>query len=148
MEVTLKKISYEHFHQVIDLELEKEQEANLPSNIYSLAESSFSSSFHPRAIWRGEQIVGFTMYQYVEAQTECQECIIWRFMIDRRYQNHGIGKAAMALLMEEIKAIDQCRVIEIYYDEKNVAAKKLYSQYGFKVVGKRDDGDVIAEVAL
>ena len=84
------------------------------------------------------------MYRFGEEESELHECTIWRFMIDRRYQNSGIGKAAMPLLLEEIKQNDQCSVVEIYYDEKNVAAKKLYTQYGFKPVGKRDDGDIIA----
>ena len=44
MEVELREIEYEHFHDVIDLEVEKEQEKNLPSNLYSIAESSFSVS--------------------------------------------------------------------------------------------------------
>ena len=147
MKVKLTKIAYENFHDVIDLELEDGQEKHLPSNLYSIAESSFSPSCHPRAIWLDEEIVGFLMYKFGESEVEEYECAIWRFMIDRRHQNKGIGKAAMTLLMEEIKAHDQCKVIEIYYDLKNMAAKKLYTRYGFKVVGKRDDGDLIAEVS-
>ncbi len=148
LEVKLTGVVYENFHEIIDLELEEEQEEHLPSNVYSIAESSFSTSFHPRAIWHGEEIVGFLMYQFGEQETEQHECTIWRFMIDRRHQNKGIGKAAMALLMEEIKESEQCKMVEIYYDENNIAAKKLYTQYGFKVVGSRDDGDVIAEVEV
>lgn len=148
MEIRLTKIVYDYFHEVIDLELEEGQEEHLPSNVYSIAESSFSTSFHPRAIWHDETIVGFLMYQFGEEESEQHECTIWRFMIDRKHQNSGIGKAAMSLLMAEIKNNDQCSVVEIYYDENNIAAKKLYTQYGFKVVGKRDDGDVIAEVAI
>lgn len=148
MKVKLALIEYAHFHEVIDLELEEEQEEHLPSNVYSLAEASFSTSCHPRAIWYGDKIVGFLMYRFGEEESEQHECTIWRFMIDRRHQNSGIGKAAMSLLMEEIKANDQCNIVAIFYDEKNIAAKKLYTQYGFKVVGKRDDGDVIAELAV
>lgn len=148
LDVKLTEIVYENFHEIIDLELEGDQEAHLPSNVYSIAESSFSSSFHPRAIWHGEEIVGFLMYQFYDLETEQQECTIWRFMLDRRHQNKGIGKAAMSLLMAEIKENEKCKLVEIYYDEKNIAAKKLYTQYGFKVVGNRDDGDVIAEVAV
>lgn len=148
LEVRIAKIDYDDFHSVIDLELEKAQEKHLPSNLYSIAESSFSTACHTRAIWYGDKIVGFLMYRFGEEESELHECIIWRFMIDRKYQNSGIGKAAMSLLMEEIKENEQCTIIEIYYDEKNTAAKKLYTQYGFKVVGNRDDGDVIATVSV
>ena len=69
-------------------------------------------------------------------------------MIDRRYQNTGIGRAVIPLLMDEIKANKSCKLVEIYYDPKNIAAKKLYTRFGFEAVGKRDDGDVIAEIIL
>jgi len=146
--VKISKIAYENFHEVIDLEVEKYQEENLPSNMYSLAESSFSSTCHPRAIWSDEKIVGFLMYRFGEYEDDKHECVIWRFMVDRRHQNTGVGTAAMALLMDEIKAHKPCKVVEIHYDPKNIAAKKIYTSFGFEVVGKRDDGDVIAELSL
>ncbi len=148
MSVKLAKIYYDNFHEVIDLELEKYQEENLPSNVYSIAESSFSSAAHPRAIWSGDEIVGFLMYRFGEDEDDKHECVIWRFMVDRRHQNTGIGRAAMTLLMAEIRSHKSCKTIEIYYDPKNLAAKKLYTRFGFEAVGKRDDGDVIAHIVL
>lgn len=148
MEVELKEILYEHFHEVIDLEIEKEQEDNLPSNLYSIAESSFSPTSFTRAIWLKEEIVGFLMYRFGEDEDEQHECIIWRFMIDKIHQNKRIGNAAMALLLKEIKKHEQCTLVEIYYDDKNIAAKKLYTGYGFKPTGKRDDGDIIAVLVV
>ena len=88
------------------------------------------------------------MYRFGEDEDDKHECVIWRFMVDRRHQNTGVGKAAMTLLMAEIKAHRPCKVVEICYDSKNIAAKKLYTRFGFEVVGKRDDGDVIAEIIL
>ncbi len=148
LDVTVKGILYEDFHTVIELELEKEQEKNLPSNLYSIAEASFSSSCNIRAIWLADLIVGFLMYKFDEVETDQFDCTIWRFMIDRRHQNKGIGKKAMALLLGEIKENKKCKAVEIYYDERNVAAKKLYTQYGFRVVGMRDDGDIIAKLSI
>ncbi len=52
---------------------------------------------------------------------------------------------AMGLLLEEIKAHGRCKLVDIYYDPQNLAAKKLYANYGFREVGERDDGDIIAE---
>lgn len=148
MDVRLTEIDYEHFHEVIDLELEEDQEEYLPSNVYSLAEAGFSRSFFPRAIWLQEDIVGFLMYQINESATARYPCTIWRFMIDRRYQNRGIGKAAMSLLIEELKTEQRCASVEIFYDDSNAAASRLYTQYGFTIVGHRDDGDVIAAMTL
>ena len=140
------KIVRGNFDDVIELELEAEQENNLPSNLYSIAESTLSPQFHPRAICVDDKVVGFAMYQFGEiGDFDEDECTIWRFMIDRKHQNTGIGKIAMGLLLEEIKEHRRCKLVDIYYDPKNVAAKKIYANYGFKEVGYRDDGDIIAE---
>lgn len=148
MDVELREIGYEHFHEVIDLEIEKEQEKNLPSNLYSIAEASFSSTCFTRAIWLEGKIVGFLMYRFGEDEDDQHKCVIWRFMVDRKHQNKRIGNAAMALLLKEIKENDICTVVEIYYDERSLAAKKLYTSYGFTPTGTREDGDVIAVLAV
>ena len=146
LDVKLAKIIWDNFHDVIELELEEVQENYLPSNVFSIAESTLSPLFHPRAICSGDKVVGFTMYQLGEpGELDEDECTIWRFMIDRKHQNTGIGKIAMGLLLEEIKAHGLCKLVDIYYDPQNLAAKKLYASHGFKDVGERDDGDVIAE---
>lgn len=147
MDVRLAKIDGPLFDDVINLELEEHQKDHLPSNLYSIAESTLSELFHPRAILLDSKVVGFVMYQFgtVGAFDE-GECTIWRFMIDRAMQNKGIGQAAMAVVIEEIKSHGLCDLIDIYYDPKNIAAKAVYSRFGFIETGHRDDGDIIAEL--
>lgn len=146
MKVSLENIIRENFHDVIELEVEPSQEDNLPSNVYSIAESTLSPLFHPRAICVEGAVKGFAMYQFGLPGTDNEDkCTIWRFMVDRRFQNTGIGKRAMRRLLDEIKAHQCCSQVEIYYDPEYAVAKKLYARFGFRVVGVRDDGDVIAE---
>ena len=66
-------------------------------------------------------------------------------MIDRRRQNQGVGTVAMGLVLDEIRLHNRCKLVDIFYDPQNTAAKKVYTRYGFKEVGHRDDGDIIAE---
>ena len=149
LDIKLVNVVRDNFDEVIELELEPAQEKHLPSNVYSIAESTLSALFHPRVICADDIVVGFTMYQFGEpGDFDEDECTIWRFMIDRRRQSTGIGTIAMDLLLEEIKAHNRCKLIDIYYDPNNVAAKKLYMKYGFKEVGTRDDGDIIAEIMV
>lgn len=146
MNVTLQNIARDNFDEVIVLELEKSQERNLPSNLYSIAESTLSETFYPRAICLDGKPVGFAMYQFGEVgDFDEDECTIWRFMIDRKHQNTGIGKLAMGLVLDDIRSHNRCKLVDIYYDPKNTAAQKLYARFGFKETGHRDDGDIIAE---
>ncbi len=152
MDVKLMKVVRNNFNDVIELEIEEAQEKYISSNVITIAESTLSPYFHlfhHRAICVDEKVVGFVEYQFGEiGEFDENECTIWRFMIDRKHQNTGIGKIAMSLLLEEIKAHERCKLVDIYYDPQNLAAKKLYASLGFKENGNRDDGDVIAEITL
>ncbi len=144
------KVVRGNFNDVIELEIEEAQEKYISSNVITIAESTLSPYFHlfhHRAIYVGDKVIGFVEYQFGEIGDE-DECTIWRFMIDRKHQNIGIGKIAMSLLLEEIKAYRCCKLVDVYYDPQNFVAKKLYANYGFKEVGDRDDGTVIAELTL
>ena len=152
MDVTLVEVVRDNFNDVIELELEEPQKKYISSNVITIAESTLSPYFHlfhHRAICVDKKVVGFVEYQFGEvSEWDEAECTIWRFMIDRRHQNTGIGKIAMGLLLKEIKQEERCKLVDIYYDPKNLAAKKLYASQGFKENGNRDDGDVIAEITL
>jgi len=146
------KVVRDNFKDVIELEVEESQKKYIESNVITIAESTLSPYFHlfhHRAICVDDKVVGFVEYQFGEiGEWDENECTIWRFMIDRKHQNNGIGKIAMGLLLEEIKAFERCKLVDIYYNPKNVVAKKLYASQGFKENGYRDDGDVIAEIML
>ena len=152
MIVKIVEVVRDNFNDVIDLELNEEQKKYIESNVYTIAESTvsqYSHLTHHRAICVDEKVVGFVQYQFGEiGEWDEDECTIWRFMIDRRHQNTGIGKIAMGLLLQEIKAHERCKLVDIYYDPKNEPAKKLYAYHGFKENGVREDGNVIAELKL
>ena len=100
LNVTLMRITRENFDDVIELELEPSQESTLPSNVFSIAESTLSDTFHPRAICLDGTVVGFAMYQFGEiGEFDEDECTIRRLMVDRSQQNKGIGKIAMGLVL-------------------------------------------------
>lgn len=149
LNVTLCKITRDNFDQVIGLTLDDDQKDILPSNVFSIAESTLSPLFHPRAICLDDEVVGFAMYQFGETgDFDEDDCTIWRFMIDHQHQNTGIGTLALGLVIEKIKTYNRAKLIDIYYHPENLAAKKLYAKFGFRVVGDRDDGTLIAEIAI
>lgn len=153
LDVKLMKVVRDNFNDVIELEIEEAQEKYISSNVITIAESTLSPYFHlfhHRAICADDKVVGFLEYQFGEiGEFDEDECTIWRFMIDRKRQKTGIGKIALGLLLEEIRAHgERCKFVDIYYHPQNLAAKKLYASYGFKEVGDRDDGTVIGKRPL
>lgn len=62
-------------------------------------------------------------------------------MVDKNYQNQGIGRVALTLALESIKETPDIREIEICYNPGNPVAREFYSSFGFQEIGMDEDGD-------
>lgn len=143
--VTLKPVTRRNWEAVADLTLAPAQRNMVASNLYSLAESKFDSAARPRAIVAGKQVVGFLMY---DVSRGGRRALIYRFMIDREQQGKGHGRAALAAAIKEIGRLPGMKRIAISYMAGNRVARKFYASFGFREVGRDDDGEVIAELRL
>ena len=146
--VELKDVTEDNWRAVIDLRLDRDQEDLVASNLYSIAESRFDPDARPRAVYAGKQVVGFLMYDVQQKKDKSRRATIYRFMIDRKHQGRGYGRAALGRALDEIRAIRRMKKVSIGYMPENAAAKTLYASFGFVAVGKDRDGEIIAELAL
>ena len=101
-----------------------------------------------RAVYAGERVVGFLMYDAGAADDAPREAVIYRFMIDRRHQGKGYGRAALAKALDEIRAIPRVSKVSISYMPDNPVAKPFYASFGFVEVGLDEDGEMLAELTL
>ena len=82
-----------------------------------------------------------------ENEGKTQEASIYRFMIDRKHQGKGYGRAALSKARGDPSDPGVNR-ISIRYMPENPVAKPFYASFGF-VEGRRDrDGEVIAVLKL
>ena len=146
--VELRDVTAENRQAVADLELGPDQKELVASTAESLAEARHDANARPRAIYAGERLVGFLMYDAGRAGDKAREALIYRFMIDRKYQGDGYGRAALASAVDEIRAIPNVSKIFISYMPDNPVAKPFYASFGFKEVGTDEDGEMIAELTL
>ena len=146
--VELRDVTAENRQPVTDLELGADQQDLVASNAESLAEAQHDRDARPRAIYADERLVGFLMYDAGRAGDEPREALIYRFMIDRKYQGSGYGRAALAKALEEIRAIPRVSKIFISYMPDNAVAEPFYASFGFKEVGEDEDGEMLAELTL
>ena len=145
MAVSLRQITKSNYEQVCDLDVSEEQQDYVASNMWSLVESSFNEGYETRAIYLGEEPVGFFMW----VTKTLSKVSIWRFMIDHKHQKKGIGRIALNLALNEIKLTYGLKEIEICYNPNNPVAKAFYSSFGFVEVGMDDDNeDMLAAITL
>jgi diamine N-acetyltransferase len=145
--VRLKKVTADNWEAVVELELDTDQQDLVASNLYSVAESQFDPDARPRAVYAGRRAVGFLMYD-VQSRGKSREASIYRFMIDRKHQGRGYGRAALGEALKEISAIPRIKRVSIRYMPNNPVAKPFYASFGFREVGRDRDGEVIAELKL
>lgn len=145
MDISLRKIDQTNYEIVCDLDVSNEQQDYVACNMWSLVEANYNSGFTCRAIYEGQQAVGFLMW-VLETDSKIS---IWRFMVDHQHQNRGIGRQALTLAIAEIKATSGITEIEICYDPKNPVAKDYYASFGFMEVGMdEDEEDMLARIVL
>ncbi len=145
-EVRLAEVTADNWRDVVALELDADQRDLVASNLYSLAEASFTPLARPRAIYAGTRLVGFLMYDAGD-DNEPQRASIYRLMIDRRDQRQGYGRAALERALDEIRALPGIATVSICYAPEN-PAKALYTSIGFVEIGLDEDGEVVAELSI
>jgi len=147
-DIELRDVTAGNWQAVVNLELSPEQQDLVASNAESLDEARSDPDARPRAIYAGERLVGFLMYDAGQPDDDPREALIYRFMIDRGSQGQGYGRAALTKALDEIRAIPKVGKIFIGYMPNNPAAKPFYASFGFVEVGTDEDGETIAELVL
>ncbi len=61
-----------------------------------------------------------------------------QFMIDRRYQGKGYGSAALALILDALRAEAHYDHVEVCVKKEDAAALRLYEKHGFADSGYVD----------
>ncbi|AOM42286.1 GNAT family N-acetyltransferase [Xenorhabdus hominickii] len=135
MNVYLIDVDKNNYKDVMSLEVEPGQENFVAPNSESIAESHFNEYCKPRVICFGEEIVGFAMYERCVSEGKPNEYNLYRMMIDKSFQNQGIGSTAMTLLLDEMKQQTDCYKISVCYDETSERHKLFYQRFGFIETG-------------
>lgn len=144
VDVRLEAVTPSHRMAILALELNENQKEHLASNAESLAEARRDRGARPRAVIAGNRVIGFLMYD----AGDDGEALLYRFMIDRRVQGRGYGRAALTALVREIEALGHVREIVVCYMPDNDAARRLYLSCCFKEQSEDEDGEVLARLAL
>jgi len=148
--ITLEKITYKNYIKVIwKLKVFPKQKNYVASNSSSLAEAYVAITNGavalPFAICRNKKPIGFLMIGYgcndddFEGEDPAfiemakNSYSLWRFMIDKRYQHKGYGKAALQIVLDYIRSFPcgKAKTCWLSYEPENEVAKKLYASFGF-----------------
>ena len=145
--LTLRPVCAANAEAVIRLPLHAAQRDFIASNADSLALATSHAYIHPRAIYADDELIGFAMYALPGSAGRQDTHVLYRLMIAAPWQGQGFARAALALLLAEMRSRGASRVV-LYYVPANARARQLYADAGFVETGLDGDGEMMAERLL
>jgi len=149
--VTLREITSETVVRVIRLSVAEDQKGFVAPNAVSLAQALFAPEAWYRAIYAGEEVAGFVMLEDESLRSPpppAPQVGVWRFMIDARLQRRGIGRAALQLVIDHVRAKGLLTSLQLSYVPGPGCPEPFYLGLGFRHTGRLDGDEVVLELPL
>jgi diamine N-acetyltransferase len=142
--IFLRPLNAQNWQDAAGLEVNEDQMRFIETNLYSIAESRFHSELQPMAIFENRTMVGFLMWGVDSAD---RQPWLYRFMVDRRFQGKGRGKAALERLLSMLRKAGH-RQLDVGFHPENLAAERLYLGAGFTPTGTAPWGEKTARLTF
>ena len=149
--VTLREITGETVVSIIELSVAEHQRGFVASNAKSLAQALFSQEAWYRAVYVGDEPAGFVMLydeSLREPRPESPAIGVWRFMVDERFQGRGVGRTALQMVIEHVRAKGLFTTLELSYVPAEGNPEPFYRALGFRHTGRIEDGEVVLALDL
>ena len=82
------------------------------------------------------EVVGLLLVKDMDEDPACYD--LQQFMIDSRFQGRGYGKAALGLLLDDLRRERKYDTVEVCVHRDNIAALALFTGAGFRDTGYVD----------
>lgn len=151
--ITLKRITQRNLELILNLQVKPQQKTLVASNCKSIAEAHFDRAAWYRAIYLGNNPIGFVMLRdttlkYKTIIPNNPVMYLWRFMIDGKHQGKGYGKRAMELIIEYSKSRPNVRDIILHHEPGKGNAGDFYKKLGFEHTGNVLSGELEMKLKL
>lgn len=121
-------------------------------NAVSIAQAHFHPEAWFRAIYAGEELVGFVMLSDSSLRPEPPaetEVGLWRFMIDHRHKRRGYGRAALRLVIDDLRRRHPAlREFSVSCVPGPGSPRPFYESLGFVATGELDGGEEVLVLKL
>jgi [ribosomal protein S5]-alanine N-acetyltransferase len=141
--VTLHEVEPANRRALWSVRAERRQSRWVASVPEYIAHCLLSGEWQPVQIRADDRTVGFVMWARDPADGSYW---IGGFVIDRREQGKGYGRAALSALLEFLRSKPGCRQVALSYHPDNAVAKALYASFDFRETGEMEDDEVIARL--
>jgi diamine N-acetyltransferase len=146
-EVSLREITAGTVRAVCALSdtLVEPQKRMVAPNALSIAQAHFSEYAWFRAIYAGDEPVGFIMlYDNPDEPTY----FLWRLMVAPPHQGKGYGRQAIARLIEYVRTRPRATELLVSCGQGEGSPEGFYQALGFRRNGQMEDDEVVLSLPL
>lgn len=144
-EVSLREVTADTVRQICRLRVAPGQEQFVAPNAISFAEALFHPTAWFRAIYAGDEPVGFVMLDDDAAKSEYY---LWRLMLDADQQRKGYGRRAVELVLDYVRTRPGATELRVSWVPGDGGPEGFYRGLGFEPTGEIDDGEVVGALRL
>lgn len=138
--VTLREITRDTVREVMRLDVAERQAGFVAPNSVSIAQAHCEPKAWFRAVYAGEEAVGFVM---VHEDPGKSEYFLWRLMIAHRHQGNGYGRRAMEMVIERVKTLPGADRLVTSYVPGDGSPGGFYHHIGFTDTGEEEHGELV-----
>jgi diamine N-acetyltransferase len=148
--VALAEVTRENVRALCRLVVAPAQRGFVAPNAVSLAEALVHPHAWYRAITADDIPVGFVLLSEnpTGSSDGSPEYYLWRLMIADGYQGRGFGRAAIALIVEHVRALPKARELIVSWGEGEGSPEPFYLGLGFERTGEMDGDEVLGRLRL
>ena len=136
--INLRDITEANLISIIDLNVREDQKSQVASNAISIAQGNYSKSAWFKGIFNNDIPIGFVM---LNLNMKENECYLWRYMIDEKYQGSGYGKIALTQVIDWVRSLEAFEEIRTSYVPTKNGADGFYKKFGFVETERLEDSN-------
>jgi diamine N-acetyltransferase len=144
--VTLHRVTSGNWREVREVRVRRDQSRFVGDVAGYLALCRYGGDWSPLAIRADGATVGFAMW--AQDPDDLGSYWIAGFLIDRRHQRKGYGRAALDALITHLRSMPGCREVALSYLPDNAVAGRLYEEAGLHPTGETEGDEVIARLPV
>src|SRR4029077_8148117 len=142
-QVFLQKITFATVRDILALDVAERQRGYVARNCVSIAEAHFNRGAWFRAVYSDETPVGFIMLLDPSVPGAVSQgplppgaILLWRFMIDHRYQRRGYARRALDLACSHFRNLPGVTHLISSYVPGDDGPELFYLRHGFQKTGR------------
>jgi diamine N-acetyltransferase len=150
MNVSLREVTADSVRAVCNLVAEPS--GYVAPNAVSIAQAHFHPEAWFRAVYADDELVGFAMIEDSSQKVPPPpqlEVSLWRFMIDAKHKGKGYGRAALRLVIDEVRR--RHPTLREFYTSCVPGAstpRPFYESLGFVFTGELDGIEEVLKLEL